>query len=137
MKKQYWVGDLCYVLAQWEEFCSITYPSDDKKVTGNIQLSDGTKLSFQGTARGDGTYHDQYGLEYPVDAGLIGVISVDDITIPLQADNNGGHIHMFESLPTAIYNNGELIIGHIHIETNDMYEPEQDDYDVYDEGDDD
>ena len=77
---KYYVGDLCYVMSdeEWEEFCSITIVGN-KCVDGEFQFADGRRFATYGTAFGDGTYHDQYGHSYSVDAGLIGCILVSNI----------------------------------------------------------
>lgn len=77
---KYYVGDLCYVMSdeEWDEFCTITIVGN-KCVDGEFQFTDGRRFATYGTAYGDGTYHDQYGHSYSVDAGLIGCILVSDI----------------------------------------------------------
>ena len=72
---KYYIGDLCYVMHEkWTEFCHST---DNE---GTLQkLSDNRSFWWHSTAYGDGNFNDQLGNEYPVDAGLIGIINVDDI----------------------------------------------------------
>ena len=75
----YYIGDLCYVMHdRWDEFCALTC-SGHCVLDGEFNLKDGTRFATFTTRWGDGTYRDELGNEYPVDAGLIGCIRVDDI----------------------------------------------------------
>ena len=73
--KGFYIGDICYALSD------IVY--DD--VWGGANYADGiyeepeTGLSFAvaGTAYGDGTYYDDGGHEYGVDAGCIGIVPLE------------------------------------------------------------
>lgn len=80
----YYVGDLCYVMhPQWEEVCNLTFASGSNYVLdGEFNLANGVRFSLHSTAYGDGTYQDQKGRDYPVDAGLIGCIRVEDVVDP-------------------------------------------------------
>lgn len=124
---KYWIGDLCYVMHdKWDRFCEITIDGQDLRY-GKVDV-DGTEVAFLGTKYGDGSYNDQMGRTYPVDAGLIGAIKVDDITDP-NANIKDGNIIDFSS-PWKFYDDdGLLIFGKIAIQTND----EEDEY--YDEED--
>lgn len=77
---RYYIGDLCYVMTddEWKEFCNITL-KDNRVLDGEFQLPDGRRFATYSTAHGDGTYYDQYGHSYSVDAGLIGCILESDI----------------------------------------------------------
>lgn len=78
----YYVGDLCYVMhPQWDEVCDLTI-SGNGVLHGEFNLANGVRFATQGTAYGDGTYQDQQGRKYPVDAGLIGCIRVQDVYDP-------------------------------------------------------
>ena len=78
---KYYIGDLCYVMTpqEWEEFCTITNSEGDKCLDGEFQFEDGRRFATYDTKFGDGTYYDQYGHSYSVDAGLIGCIRIEDI----------------------------------------------------------
>ena len=80
----YYVGDLCYVMhPQWREVCDLMFACDDNRVLhGEFNLANGVRFAVQSTAYGDGTYYDDEGREYPVDAGLIGCIRVEDVYDP-------------------------------------------------------
>lgn len=71
----YYVGDLCYVLSDYdydEIVCTFEY--DD----GNVYIVNGYTFAWSNTAYGDGVYRDSKRNKYPVDAGLIGILRVDD-----------------------------------------------------------
>lgn len=71
----YYVGDLCYVLSD-EDYDEIvcTFQYND----GDVHTVKGFTFAWISTAYGDGCYTDSKGNEYPVDAGLIGILRVDD-----------------------------------------------------------
>ena len=68
----FYIGDICYVLSDevyngiW---CDKYHFKDGVWTTPN-----GLKFAVARTAYGDGLYHDDNGNEYPVDAGVIGVV---------------------------------------------------------------
>ena len=80
----YYVGDLCYVMhPQWKEVCDLMFATGDNTVLdGEFNLANGVRFTLHSTAYGDGTYQDQQGRKYPVDAGLIGCIRVEDVVDP-------------------------------------------------------
>jgi hypothetical protein len=107
----YWVGDLCYAMEQdWDEFCALTISGNDVK-DGEFELADGTKFAFRGTGY-DGTYFDQEGRQYPVDAGLIGCILVSDIK-PSTEEVTGGHIITFPNDFEVTYESGVISFGNV------------------------
>ena len=71
----YYVGDLCYVLSE-EDYDEIvcTFEYND----GDVYTVNGFTFAWCHTAYGDGCYQDDKGNQYPVDAGLIGILRVDD-----------------------------------------------------------
>lgn len=76
----YYVGDLCYCMhPQWNEVCNLTFPDGNRMVDGEFNLTNGVRFALHSTAYGDGTYYDKQGRLYPVDAGLIGCIRVEDV----------------------------------------------------------
>lgn len=127
---KYYVGDLCYVMhEEWDEACSLFFKdrTDHGCNEGEFTLKDGRRFVSINTKYGDGEYYDQYGNSYGVDAGLIGCIKLDDID--MKCDDNfvrGGQIidfpHDFEC--TYELTNGTIVIGHIRIETDPVYEEE-------------
>jgi len=119
---KYWVGDLCYVLAdRWEEVCELTI-KDNRCLYGEFTLKDGTEFAIHCTAWGDGEYPDGNGNTYLVDSGSIGCVLVSSIE---NADESCGNIHEFEEDFTTSYDNGTINIGHVSIETMDEYFEEE------------
>ena len=130
---RYYVGDLCYVMHDvWEEVCDLL--DFDNETNFSYELSDGRKFFALGTAYGDGTYFDNHGRSYPVDAGLIGAIKLNDITDPEMVDSifrGCGHIIEFprELENDDVYDDkGVLCFDHVSIDT-----ASEDDEDEYDE----
>lgn len=116
---KYWVGDLCYVLAdRWEEVCELTI-KDNQCLYGVFTLKDGTEFAIHGTAWGDGEYPDHEGNTYPVDSGSIGCVLVSSIE---NADESCGNIHEFKEDFETGYHKGTIHIGHVSIETEDEYQ---------------
>ena len=113
--KKFWIGDLCYVIEDWTDFCDKTI-NGSEIIDGEITLNSGAKVWFHGTAHGDGVYFDQYENEYGVDAGLIGIIEVSDITN--KSGINLGHIFEFEEFPECDYENGLITFGSVRIDTD-------------------
>lgn len=124
---KYWVGDLCYVMhADWKEVCSIVPDAHNSK-NNEFSLADGTKFTFKYTAYGDGTYYDESGKNYPVDAGLIGCILVSDIKEHDWNSLDGGHVIDFEEDFEAKYHKGTISFGDkVAIDTDP--EDEDDEY---------
>lgn len=78
---KYYVGDLCYIMteAEWDEFLDLT--CEGPRINdGEFQFKDGRRFASYSTMYGDGSYSDQHGNDYGVDAGLIGCIRVEDIS---------------------------------------------------------
>jgi hypothetical protein len=114
----YYVGDLCYLIQdrdQWSAVCNAIANT----WCGTVNLPEhGIQAWFSSTKWGDGTYRDQFGREYEVDAGLIGVCAVKDTT-PVR----GGHILAFDR-PFECFGydsddwDGEIMIGELRIDTD-------------------
>lgn len=123
----YYIGDLCYVMDtdEWDQFCSITI-SGMNCLSGEFNMPDGRRFATYGTKWGDGEYRDQYGNQYGVDAGLIGCIRLDDIRHkPVNIGSLGAVITFQNDFDTS-YADGVINIGHIHIDTDPVYEEEYD-----------
>lgn len=126
----YYVGDLCYVMHEvWDEVCEIMFKDNQSGNYGEFTLKDGRRFAIYSTKYGDGLYHDQYGNEYGVDAGVIGCILASDIDTNhitnwgATNDTNGGQIIHFDiDFPTGSTEFGEIEIGHIVIETAAEYD---------------
>ena len=72
----FYIGDVCYVLSR-RVYGEIFQP-DNKAHDGVIHdpISD-HDFMVASTAYGDGCYKDQYGHQYPVDAGNIGIVPAE------------------------------------------------------------
>lgn len=134
---EYYVGDLCYVMGEeWDEFCSLTL-RDGECLNGEFSLADGRKFAFSSTAFGDGSYPDQYGNHYDVDAGLIGCIKVSDInrSVTPEEIRRSGQIFTFKEpftvngIGTGDRWDGIIEIGHVLIDTNPNGEEDEEDTD--------
>ena len=127
---KYYVGDLCYVMRpQWNEFCDITI-SDNQVLDGEFNLKNGVRFATFGTMHGDGSYEDNFGNSYSVDAGLIGCILVSDIDDPKAEENFPlGCIHEFDAPFIPSSENGKIWFEQVCINTdwNDDPEDEEDD----------
>lgn len=121
---RYFIGDLCYVMhPQWDEFCHLTL-SGNSVLNGVFQLENGVRFASLSTKFGDGCYEDETGGSYPVDAGLIGCIRVEDISDET-ADLSLGNIYVFEDEFEVYEEDGVLTFGYITINTGD--DPDEDD----------
>lgn len=153
-KNGFYVGDPCYVLAK-ENYDGVFGAAGyaDGKYTGKTK--DGKEFDFilGGTAYGDGCYSDQYGHNYGVDAGIIGVVPIElceryGRAMTIDELNKLGHYFAgteadFEDIDGQfrIYIAGGDGGQHVDIDTDDEYgyydcgDYEDDDYpdDYYDD----
>jgi hypothetical protein len=121
----YYVGDLCYVMHdRWDEFCNLTIVGQ-KVLDGEFNLADGTRFATFTTAYGDGTYKDELGNEYPVDAGLIGCIRVEDIAPAELANTVNGRVVEFVRDFTTFSAGGVISFGTVSIDTDPEYAEEE------------
>lgn len=113
-KGKYYVGDPCYVISDehWDELLDKTNFFED----GEFKFKGATCFTAN-TAFGDGTYEDQEGREYCVDAGLIGVIPFE--VLDENFEGSGGQIIEFDEEFTASETDGSFFIGDIVIITGD------------------
>jgi hypothetical protein len=127
---KYYIGDLCYVMHdRWDEFCSLTI-NGHNVLDGEFNLKDGTRFATFTTKYGDGCYYDEQGNEYPVDAGLIGCISVDDIA-PNERDNMvSGRVIEFVNDFSTFSAGGVIRFGSVVIDTTEDAFTEEEDYEV-------
>ena len=120
---KYYIGDLCYVLHDaWDEFCEITI-EDNRCLEGEFTLKDGRRFATYHTAHGDGTYEDELGRCYPVDAGLIGCILLSDIKDETYDDlTTLGAIIEFDKDFTTGSEDGILKFGNVFIDTDPRWD---------------
>ena len=124
---KYYIGDLCYVMHdRWDEFCQKSFDEDGYSRQGRIVMDDGSIVAWFGTAWGDGTYRDQSGRKYGVDAGLIGCIKMNDINHDnLENEVKFGHIVNFVRNFECGYQDGDIWFDDITINTDPSYEEEE------------
>jgi hypothetical protein len=127
---EYYLGDPCYSVP--EEFWGELLKSSDRFMTKNQGEANGFTVYAFHTAWGDGTYAGTDGSEYPVDAGLIGLVPV----ALGGKDCYKGRTDLFtvvvftqETVCTS--KDGLLSFGHISIDTDP--DEEDDYYDGYDD----
>lgn len=123
----YYIGDLCYVVNPHKEWIRLLERTDylDGEFTYRKQ-----KCYADGTAYGDGRYTDNLGNQYPVDAGLIGIMPVSVIkNVTEKRMKESGNIFTFENEFEVSSSDGIFDFGHIHIDTkNDDEDEEDNDY---------
>lgn len=86
-----------------------------------VGQANGTQVLAFGTAWGDGTYNDQHGNSYPVDAGLIGLtpIALAQQHPDFSTLERLGRIVDFESPTTCTKEAGVLTFGKYAIDTDE------------------
>ena len=120
----YVIGDPCYAVPYdyWHDLlqsCNYFESPIGYIKTGVEKFS---VLAF-GTKWGDGCYRGTDGNEYPVDAGLIGLVPIDLVT-----DLSDHKIVNFSKDTLCVDDgSGKLKFGHITIDTDPLDEEEEDD----------
>lgn len=113
-KGEYYIGDLCYVQklsAVWDDFCTAFF--DD--YAGHAKV-DGIEFFANSTAYGDEEYTGTDGSDYPVDAGLIGIISAKHLTAEDLAEDYI-NVTKFDKPFNVSAEKGVFYFGHITIDT--------------------
>lgn len=125
---RYYVGDLCYVLHDsWDDFCNLTI-KDHACLEGEFNLPDGRRFATFNTKWGDGSYQDQQGRYYGVDAGLIGCILMSDIDNTDDDFVTGGQVIDFVEDFDVWSEDGVIVFGNVKIDTDPQYSEHEDDY---------
>ena len=119
----YYIGDLCYVVENWEEYHQLFFPGDGKQHVGVFTNSEGVKFANYGTAFGDGIYYDEEKNEYAVDSGSIGCIPVEAIQEPHALGNVVYFPVEFDC--EYLESSGTIRIGDVFIDTDLGYMGEQ------------
>lgn len=124
---KYFLCDPCYVVPDedWMELIKTAdYFSDAECIYKGHQI-----ISFS-TAYGDGSYNDQFGNEFPVDSGMIGLVPVE---FGVQ-DPNMIHLIVEFTKPTKCFSeDGKLHFGKYIIDTDPEIETGFDDFDEEEE----
>lgn len=131
---KYYVGDLCYVFddEDWDAVCKVIIDGHSC-LEGEFNLPDGRRFAIFNTAWGDGEYYDQDGHSYPVDAGSIGCVLVDNISSDRYGDlSNVGRVVDFEKDFNVYEENYIIHVGHLEIDTDPIFdEDNEEDEDVF------
>lgn len=118
----YFVGDPCYMdTGYWSEYCDHVFGAGGS--TEPFYTDDGMVVFAVDTMYGDGTYYDQRGDCYPVDAGCIGVTSIVsqeqmDLAIKNVKDDMGTIFCATKPFEVRRDRDGVIYIGEIAIDTN-------------------
>lgn len=141
---KYFLGDPCYFIKDemwmdWLESADYTRNSHLIARTPDNHFA----IGF-GTAYGDGTYLDQYGFQYGVDAGLIGLVAIEhNPEMVAECDGSKGRllgqlIEFTSDVIASVDSDFTMEFGNITIVTDGSDESDDDDYeDKYDDEDED
>ena len=125
---KYYIGDPCYVIAEenWDAWLD-AYREGDGELTYN-----GHEMWAHQTYFGDGSYKDQQGREYGVDAGTLAAVPFDLVE---RSFGSLGHVIDFDKPFECSCDEGVFTFGNIVIDTYGHAEDEDmhDDYDMYDD----
>jgi hypothetical protein len=126
----YVLGDPCYAVPNeyWDDLLRSCNFFLDSPI-GQVTTKDGDEyrvLGF-GTMWGDGVYLDQRGAQYPVDAGLIGLVPVGLVDIE-EVKAQGLHLVVFDKpvICSRDPETGVLTFGSYRIETNPVEDEDED-----------
>ena len=131
---EYIIGDPCYVIPDdsWAPFLSAAKSFDGESeglesddMIGDFTTHDGRTaqaLAFA-TMYGDGTYTDEHGRAYGVDAGLIGIVLASDVG-PKEVGEIAGHglshrVTFTAPFTCSIGHDGKLFFGDVTIDTGE------------------
>lgn len=118
---KYWIGDLCYILPE------DIYHDCILSKEGEWRSKNGISFAYGSTAYGDGLYFDNHGNQYPVDAGIIGIVKLDGSFEPEPDYESDGNIFEFKDLPTVDIIGGVFRFGggHVFIDTTENEEDDE------------
>lgn len=110
---KYYIGDPCYVFSRedWDELGDQT---DWFNKTNLVEFR-GHTLFAAHTAYGDGSYEDNEGYVYPVDAGLIGIVPIELVSKPEGLES--GRVKEFETEFSVATDIGLFAFDRIVIDT--------------------
>jgi hypothetical protein len=135
----YLVGDPCYAFDNdnpngdtWMEWLNDAWKDVD---ANRVRILDGRvrgmRIAASGTEHGDGTFGDQFGNSYGVDAGLIGAVHVGFLanlypslagkTDEQLEELTGMKVFQFEKPFHVSYEDGVVSVGHVNVDTNGWY----------------
>lgn len=125
---KFWIGDPCYHDGyDWDHYLDVS------EFAEKTVVFEGRHITAAPTMYGDGYYPGSTGMNYPVDAGLLGAVEWKDGDLP----PFGMTLEEFESAPRA-YLQGSIVyitdgVKTIEIETNPRDEEDEEDWSYCDE----
>lgn len=130
---RYFLGDPCYTAGKddtaWQQWVDVAFASgDNASVLGGTY--NGHPVIAAGTAYGDGTYMGSDGVNYSVDAGIIGVVPeavINGMNLT-EDDLDGSGSWVTVDKPTALEfdeTDGTIFFGPVAIHTGDNPEEEE------------
>lgn len=124
----YYIGDPCYAFDEsWGKILD-----DNNFFEKHDQQINGVAVLCGSTAYGDGTYKDQFGNEYPVDAGLIGILPVELLDIDKVIRSHCGRVWIFPEAFEVYIHKGRFSFGHVAIDTKGDEEDDLENYGIDD-----
>ena len=133
---RYYVGDPCYMFNDnWGVVCNAYFGEGCLGKDGNLEVF-GETIFMDSTAFGDGTYADNKGRLYAVDAGVLGVVPIKlrGIDNKLKDAEIGKGLHVIDfpqdfecSCEEGIFVFGDIVIDTRQDDDRDAYEDEEDD----------
>ena len=123
----YVVGDPCYSMGDHENWMDWLERADymNQPLVLLARTPNGTAVGIS-TASGDGTYRGSDGNDYPVDAGMIGVVPLVDAYNIENVTGRLGHIVTFDHDFTMERDeDGVIHIGGLEIPTGGGYDDEE------------
>jgi len=116
---EYVLGDPCYCFSHETSTWDDILESNNVFETPMIEFKDGIVLGFF-TYYGDGEYFDQFGQSYGVDAGLIGLVSLNLLEVDrTQSPQDDGRIITFLDPTECSETDGRLRFGPFVINTRE------------------
>lgn len=129
----YYVGDPCYAIRdKWDSLLNHTECNFfEAGGNGAALIFEGHPVCAFGTAYGDGTYRDDNGNRYGVDAGLLGVVAAElvDNERAWELGRKVEFKHNFTCLVVEQGDSHKICLGSIAIETGDDQDDDDEDYD--------
>ena len=127
----YFFGDPCYAIEDnelWTQVCDALSEGDTSDNAEGI-LTDGTFFVACDTMHGDGVYTGSDGYDYGVDAGLLGVVSLNSKRLLAEPElKRLGTIRTFDT-PFSVQHNpqsGEITLADVYINTDWSYSDDED-----------
>lgn len=134
----YYIGDPCYPFPHdntnlWDSWCKILMNGGDRVADWRKVFEfRGHKVATDSTAEGDGVYCDQFGHDYPVDSGSLGILPIDLIRPFSKYTDESlmdlGNIVTFDEPFVVTLDHGIFHFGHITIDTVPRRDDEDDAY---------